>query len=87
MPEESGEEDEVEEVEGETKSAKVRYWLTNDLAALLLVGVLCLLMLLAAADVYQPPGEVILTFVGAASAAVVWLFGKGAAKEIFGSGE
>ena len=75
-----------EDPQGETKSSQARYWLTNDVAALAFTGVLCLMMLVSLLPFYQAPALLQKAFVGGFAAAVVWLFGKGAAKHLLGGG-
>lgn len=67
---------------GETQSAKSRYWLTNDAAALVLVGAVCGLMVADAVGYYgyDAPALIVQAFVTALLVSVVWLFGRGAAK-------
>lgn len=69
---------------GETTDTKSRHWLTNDVAALALTGVVCVLMLFNATPYYAAPDLVVQAFVMELGIATVWLFGKGAAKTIFG---
>lgn len=86
MAEEESEPDVDDESDGETTSASTRWWLTNDVVAIMLTSVLCLIVLLDITSNYTAPQMVIGAFVGGFSVAVVWLFGKGAAKLIFGGG-
>lgn len=72
---------------GETDTTASRFWLTNDAAALALVGVLCVLVLLDGAGVTTLPDTLLTAYVAYAGAAVVWLFGRGAARIIFGGRE
>lgn len=79
-------EEQQTEAEGETTSAQSRHWLTNDAAALLLTGVLCLLMVVSITPWYSASQRLETAFIAGFGVAAVWLFGKGAAKVIFGSG-
>lgn len=70
--------------EGETHGSSSRYWLSNDITALGLAAAMCGLM---AADAvgyygYDAPTIVVQAFVTAFMIAVVWLFGRGAAKMV-----
>lgn len=66
-----------------TVSTEQRFWLTNDVVAGSLTSVVCLLMLLDATSYYDASSTVETAFVVAFLTAVVWLFGKGAAKAVF----
>lgn len=77
--------DEVCPEEGtETSSVERRHYLTNDLAALVLAGVVSGLMLLDVTPYYEASQTLETAFVAAFGVAVVWMFGKGAARVIFG---
>lgn len=72
------------ESDGETQSSMSRWWLTNDALAAVLVVAMALLVLGRAAGVAQVPASVVQAFVAYTGVAIVWLFGRGAAKLIFG---
>lgn len=66
---------------GETTSTSSRFWLTNDIAALVLDGGFILLLGLAAAgwvDLHSVPLELRMQLIALTGIATAWLFGGGA---------
>lgn len=61
-------------------------WFTNDAAALLAAGTLCLLMVVGITPYYKASSGVETAFIGYVSVSAAWLFGKGASQVIFGGG-
>lgn len=70
-----------DEAAGETTSTSSRFWLTNDIAALVLDGGFVLLLGLAAAgwvDLRAIPLELRMQLIALTGIATAWLFGGGA---------
>lgn len=85
MPPE-GEADDHVDSDAETTDAESRHWLTNDAAAIILVLVVSGLTLLGVLGMGNVPDVLIQAYAVAFLVACVWLFGRGAAKYVFGNG-
>lgn len=73
--------------DAETSSTQSRHWLTNDAAALTLILAMTAIVVIAVLGWGNVPDLLVQVYGAGFAVACVWLFGRGAAKYVFGSGD